>query len=83
MTKLGLDLSARKLVIVKSTQHFQAGFAPFAKAILYAAPPGALRSDFRGDPVHQTQDTLLAACPKPVCKLRGRARIGESLSHPR
>ena len=46
MTKLGLDLSGCKLVIVKSTQHFHAGFAPIAKAVLYAAPPGALRSDF-------------------------------------
>ncbi len=50
MTKLGLDLASRKLVIVKSTQHFHAGFAPFAKAILYAAPPGALRTDFEAIP---------------------------------
>jgi microcystin degradation protein MlrC len=50
MTKLGLDLAARKLVIVKSTQHFHAGFAPMAKSILYAAPPGALRPDFEAIP---------------------------------
>ena len=50
MTKLGLDLASRKVVIVKSTQHFHAGFAPFAKAILYAAPPGALRTDFEAIP---------------------------------
>jgi len=50
MTKLGLDLGGCKLVIVKSTQHFHAGFAPIAKAILYAAPPGALRSDFANIP---------------------------------
>ena len=50
MTKLGLDLAARKLVVVKSTQHFHAGFAPLAKAILYADPPGALRSDFAAIP---------------------------------
>jgi len=50
MTKLGLDLASRKLVIVKSTQHFHAGFAPIAKAILYAAPPGALRPDFEAIP---------------------------------
>lgn len=50
MTKLGLDLASRKLVIVKSTQHFHAGFAPLAKAILYAAPPGALRPDFEAIP---------------------------------
>jgi microcystin degradation protein MlrC len=46
MTVTGLDLSTRKLVIVKSTQHFHAGFAPIAKAVLYAAPPGTLRPDF-------------------------------------
>jgi microcystin degradation protein MlrC len=50
MTKLGLDLSSCKLVIVKSTQHFHAGFAPIAKAILYAAGPGALRCDFANIP---------------------------------
>jgi microcystin degradation protein MlrC len=50
MTKLGLDLAARKLVVVKSTQHFHAGFAPIARAVLYAAPPGALRSDFAAIP---------------------------------
>jgi microcystin degradation protein MlrC len=46
MTKLGIDVASRKLVVVKSTQHFHAGFAPIAEAILYATPPGALSSDF-------------------------------------
>jgi microcystin degradation protein MlrC len=50
MTKLGLDLERCKLVIVKSTQHFHAGFAPIAKAIFYASSPGALRSDFASIP---------------------------------
>ena len=50
MTKLGLELASRKLVLVKSTQHFHAGFAPIAKAILYATPPGALTSDFAAIP---------------------------------
>jgi microcystin degradation protein MlrC len=50
MTKLGLDLSVRKLVLVKSTQHFHAGFAPIAKRVLYAAPPGALSPDFAAIP---------------------------------
>jgi len=50
MTKLGLDIVTRKLVVVKSTQHFHAGFAPIAKAILYAAPPGALSSNFASIP---------------------------------
>jgi microcystin degradation protein MlrC len=50
MTKLGLDLESRKMVLVKSTQHFYAGFAPIANSILYAAPPGALRPDFEAIP---------------------------------
>ena len=50
MAKLGLDLASRKMVLVKSTQHFYAGFAPIANSILYAAPPGALRPDFEAIP---------------------------------
>lgn len=45
-TKLGLDLERRKIVVVKSTQHFHAGFHPIAKAIFYAGGPGALHPDF-------------------------------------
>ncbi len=45
-TKLGLDLQRMKIVVVKSTQHFHAGFFPIAKAILYAGGPGALHPDF-------------------------------------
>ncbi len=49
-TKTGLDLSSRKIVVVKSTQHFHAGFAPIAKAIFYANAPGALSGDFASMP---------------------------------
>ncbi|MCF3933445.1 M81 family metallopeptidase [Acuticoccus sp. M5D2P5] len=45
MTQLGLDPARRKIVVVKSTQHFYAGFASIAKAILYAATPGASNPD--------------------------------------
>jgi microcystin degradation protein MlrC len=50
MTKVGLDPTTRKIVLVKSTQHFHAGFAPIAKAVLYAAPPGTLGPDFADIP---------------------------------
>ena len=39
MSNLGLDPRARKIVIVKSAQHFYAGFAPIAREILYVAAP--------------------------------------------
>lgn len=47
---VGLDVTQRKLVVVKSTQHFHAGFAPIARAILYCAAPGALGRDFAAMP---------------------------------
>jgi microcystin degradation protein MlrC len=43
---LGLDPATRRIVVVKSTQHFQAGFAPIAAEIRYVATPGAIAPDF-------------------------------------
>jgi len=45
-TGLGISLADRKLIVVKSAQHFYARFAPLAKAVLYLASPGTLDSDF-------------------------------------
>lgn len=49
-SQLGLDLSAKKAVVVKSTQHFYAGFAPLAADVLYVAAPGAILPDFAAIP---------------------------------
>ena len=43
---LGLQAMDRRLVVVKSTQHFHAAFAPRASSILYVATPGAIAPDF-------------------------------------
>ncbi len=45
-TGVGLDPGCKKIVVVKSTQHFHAGFAPIAREILYVAAPGAILPDF-------------------------------------
>lgn len=45
-TGLGITLDDKKLVVVKSTQHFHAKFAPLAKAVLYVDTPGAITQDF-------------------------------------
>ena len=45
LSQFGLDPATRKIVVVKSTQHFFAGFSPIAKAIYYAATPGASNTD--------------------------------------
>lgn len=49
-TGLGIDLSGRKLVCVKSSQHFHAGFAPIAAEIIHVATPGTITPDYAGIP---------------------------------
>ncbi len=44
-TALGIDISAKRLIVVKSTQHFQAAFAPVAGAMIYCNAPGSLNMD--------------------------------------
>ena len=45
-TGLGVDLSSKRIIVVKSTQHFHAGFAPLAKKVFYCETPGSLTLDF-------------------------------------
>jgi len=49
-TSLGLDLAKMRVVIVKSTQHFYAGFSPIASRIIHTATPGAMSVDFENIP---------------------------------
>jgi microcystin degradation protein MlrC len=41
-SNFGIDVGQKRLLVVKSTQHFYAGFAPIASQILYMAAPGAI-----------------------------------------
>ncbi|HJU07207.1 MAG TPA: M81 family metallopeptidase [Rhodanobacteraceae bacterium] len=45
-TGLGIDLQPKKLIAVKSSWHFQAGFAPIAALLIPVATPGAIQMDF-------------------------------------
>lgn len=45
-TELGIDPVSRKLLVVKSAQHFYAQFSPFARRIIYAVAPGTTSVDF-------------------------------------
>ena len=54
--QLGIDLAAKQLIVVKSIQHFYAGFAPIARGgVLYISAPGALTPDFVNIP-YKTRD---------------------------
>lgn len=41
-TNFGIDVSQKRLLVVKSIQHFYAGFELIAAEILYMAAPGAV-----------------------------------------
>jgi microcystin degradation protein MlrC len=45
-TGLGITLLDKKLIVVKSTQHFHEEFAPIAKRVVYVSTPGAISQDF-------------------------------------
>jgi microcystin degradation protein MlrC len=49
-TGLGIDLAAKAAIVVKSSQHFYAEFAPLASEVLYVETPGLLRTDFENIP---------------------------------
>ena len=50
MTQLGIEPSGYRGVVVKSSQHFHAGFAPLAGRIEYIACEGAIAPDFAAIP---------------------------------
>jgi microcystin degradation protein MlrC len=52
-TGLGIDLAGKRVIVVKSSQHFHADFAPIASRVLYADTPGLLRSDLENLPYRQ------------------------------
>lgn len=45
-SQFGVDPAALRVIVVKSMQHFHAGFAPIAQRIIYAAGPGSLSFEF-------------------------------------
>jgi microcystin degradation protein MlrC len=55
-SRLGIDPAERRFVVVKSTQHFHAAFAPIASQVIYMAAPGAVAPRFTEIP-YQRIDT--------------------------
>lgn len=50
---LGLRPEQRRLLVVKSSQHYRAAFAPIAAEILDVAAPGAIQPDFAALPLRR------------------------------
>jgi hypothetical protein len=57
----GIDPMTRRIIVVKSMQHFYAGFAPISARVIYAGDKGALASDVRSIPYRAREDVRLLA----------------------
>ena len=54
-TNLGVDLATKRIVVVKSTNHFFAAFSKVAEEVLYMDAPGPLPRDFLRLPYTRVQ----------------------------
>ena len=45
-TQVGIEPTAKRVLVLKSMQHFHAAYAPIASEILYVAAPGAVAPEF-------------------------------------
>ncbi|MBK0328898.1 M81 family metallopeptidase [Rhodobacteraceae bacterium F11138] len=63
--QLGIDLSQRHYVCVKSSNHYQAGFNPIAARVLPVATPGAITPDFANIPYTKRARTYWPAVKDP------------------
>ncbi|MEW5422698.1 M81 family metallopeptidase [Amorphus sp. 3PC139-8] len=64
-TGLGIDLSAKKAVCVKSSQHFYAGFSPIASEVIHVATPGAITPDYANIPYTKRAPTYWPKVENP------------------
>lgn len=63
--QLGIDLSQRRYVCVKSSNHYQAGFNPIAARVIPVATPGAITPDFANIPYTKRAKTYWPAVKDP------------------
>jgi len=56
---VGIDPETKKILVVKSTQHFHAGFDPISAQLLYAGDLGALPGDMKAIPYERADTSRL------------------------
>lgn len=65
-TNLGVDLTQKKIVVVKSSNHFYAAFAPIAAEVLYLDTGGPYPSDVRNLTFHKLRRPIAPLDPNPL-----------------
>jgi microcystin degradation protein MlrC len=76
-TELGVDPETKHLIIVKSTQHFHASFAPISKRILYAGDQGALQGKFTDIPYQNVATERYWPFGEPFSEPSGARELGK------
>jgi microcystin degradation protein MlrC len=64
-TALGIRPEQRRLLVVKSSQHYRAFFTPIAAEVLDVAAPGAIRPDFAALPLRRIRRPKWPFDPDP------------------
>jgi microcystin degradation protein MlrC len=57
-TGIGCDLAAKKIIVVKSSQHFYASYSKIAKHVVYADAPGSVARDLNTLPYKKVRRPL-------------------------
>lgn len=65
-TELGIDLAAKKIVVVKSSNHFHAAFAPIAAGVLYVDCGGPYPPDPAKIPYRKVRRPIAPLDPNPL-----------------
>jgi microcystin degradation protein MlrC len=65
-TGLGIDLTMKRAIVVKSSQHFYASFASLASQVLYVDSPGLMHNDFANIPYTQRDGNYWPRVAQPV-----------------
>ena len=52
---LGCELAAQRVVVLKSSQHFHAAFAPLASRVVYSGAPGSVTADLKSLPYRKAR----------------------------
>jgi microcystin degradation protein MlrC len=69
-THAGVDPAAKKYVLIKSRQHFRAGFGPLARHVVLVGGPGVCSSDYALFPFRNLS--------RPIYPLDGEAQLSDS-----
>lgn len=64
-TGLGVPMDDRRLVIVKSSNHYRAGFDPLADNLWHVASPGCMSLDFAAMPYSKLTDPMFPMVDDP------------------